>query len=437
MSVGQCKSLENYIFASCVFVLGIILILVALLMILLGFSTLVNIFSLSFVSLVFFALSGRLYHRVMIAFDRASLHLEAIETEDFNVFSKPYFSRGRVHVFHQQLKRISGQLQRRKFQHDQQIYIVYQLIAQLDTPILVLNQNHQLTYGNDAFQQLFSKPWQMLRHVSAQALGLDCNNKQWTLSENILGRSSHQLWEIRQSEFIDGGEAHQLLVFINIESVLRKSQLAAWQQIIRVLGHEIRNSLAPVSSLAESLAENAVSPREKQALGVITERCQHLHSFVDRYSSLSQDFHLSRQWISVTVIVDRISCLFTAVELKVDNTIDSLWVDGPVFEQVLINLIKNCVEAAADCIAINFSSLDKDHLISIVDNGHGFKNRENLFVPLYTTKPQGQGIGLVFCRNIIEQHGGSIDLCNNEDRGVCVSIKIPNNKDILPNKKME
>lgn len=359
--------------------------------------------------------------RVMRVFTRATLHLDAISQEDYNQFSKSSFSRGKVKEFHQQLKKLSEKLQLQKSKYDQHAFLVYQLIEQLEAPILVFNNKHQLSFGNQAFSHLFERPWQMLRHSSPELLGLELVSNVWQFKEN----KTRNKWHIRKSEFVDNGEMHQLLVFIDIESALRESQLNAWQQIIRVLSHEIRNSLTPVSSMAETLSDKANNDRDKMVLNVITERCQHLQNFVNRYASLSHQYQLNCQWLSVPYVVQSVAVLFDSIEIVMTGSANQIWADGEFLEQVLINLIKNSQEAKATKVTLNFDQQEQYYVIDVVDDGHGFSNLENLFVPLYSTKLQGQGIGLNFCRNMIEQHQGILELHNNEDKGVTVMMILP------------
>ena len=261
----------------------------------------------------------------------------------------------------------------------------------------------------------------MYRLASPKLLGLIYTHKGWSLP------SKEQQWHVSQSEFIDSGERHQLLVFTNIDSAIRASQLNAWQQIIRVMGHEIRNSLTPVSSLAESLGSKLHSSREKQALAVISDRCHHLQDFVNRYSSLSQTLNLDPQHINVAMFAERLKGLFSDNNLIFANKSQWLWADPTFIEQVFINLLKNAFEADAAQVKIEMTEKAQQSLIKVIDDGHGFANTDNLFVPLFTTKQQGQGIGLTFCRNIIEQHGGTIEIKNNlvSQKGMTVSITLP------------
>lgn len=247
-----------------------------------------------------FRLISALKTKTLQSYQRASLQLDAIAQEDYKLYAKPSFSHGQVADFHQQLNALSHYLQLQKSRYDQHVFLVYQLIGQLEAPILVFNAKQQLTFANDAFYQLKNQPWQLFRHVSPQFLGLTKHQgkqgEQWHFCTTDNSPANEpERWQINQSEFIDSGERHLLLVFVDIQSALRASQLNAWQQIIRVLGHEIRNSLTPVSSMAESLAEKASNERDKKALTVITERCMHLQSFVERYASLSKQLTLNYQ----------------------------------------------------------------------------------------------------------------------------------------------
>jgi len=387
--------------------------------------TVVNIaLTSSGIAVILWLLFSYIYRRTIVAFKRASMHLEAVHNNDYCQYAKPAFSAGKVIEFHQDLENLSSHLQVLKSRYDQHIFLVYRLIDQLDSPILVFDQHPQLTYANGAFNELFPQPWQIFRNASPGLLGLEFIDNNWHFKEKQRGNK----WQIRHSEFIDHGKNHQLLVFINIEIALRQSQLNAWQQLIRVLGHEIRNSLTPVSALAQGLTIKAQGDREKQALTVITERCQHLQDFVSRYASITKPFHLSCQMLSVANIAKRMEGLLKDIQLEVELKTESIWADPAFIEQVLLNVIKNAIEASepGEKVRLIFSESANRSLIEVVDSGHGFANLDNLFVPLYSTKQNGQGIGLSFCRNIIEHHKGTIDLVNNTNKpGVTVSISLP------------
>jgi len=424
MTIFKSKTLEGYIGRS----LAAIGLLIAVLVFLLVKDDNWNNWTLALfitVTLVLYSIFAvRFKQRLMNTLDRALLHIEAVKVEDYSQYAKSDFEQGLSHDVHSALKSLSNHLQNQKSRYDQHAFLLYQLIDQLNTPMMVFNNKLKLTYANAAFSLLYNEPWQMYRQASPKLLGLVQDKGEWQLTRQ------QQKWQISQSEFIDSGEAHLLLVFTNIDSAVRASQLNAWQQIIRVMSHEIRNSLTPVSSLAESLSSRVKGEREQQALAMISERCHHLQDFVSRYSSLSQKLNLNQEFIKVSSITQKLQVLNPNVEFDLQIEIEEFWADKTFLEQVLINLCKNAVEANADKLIIQFNQNKSDYQINIIDNGHGFANPDNLFVPLFSTKPEGQGIGLSFCRNIIEQHNGQIDIFNNppeinRGKGVSVEISLP------------
>ena len=378
---------------------------------------------IGFILIVLFSLvliSG-IKNTIFKSFNRAILHLEAINQEDYNQFGKTPFSSGIVAQFHHQLNLLSEKLQQQKSRYDQHAFLVYQLISELDTPILVFNEKQQLSFANDAFYHLYGQHWQMLRYSSAAKLQLELLANKWQFSS----AEKKQQWQIRQSEFIDAGQRHQLLIFIDIAAALRANQLDAWQQIIRVLGHEIGNSLAPVSSMAESLSSKTNDERDKMVLRVINERCQHLQHFVARYGELAKPLQLSPHWFSLKSWFTDITRLYEQINFSLITEVKQLWADETLLTQVFINLCKNAQEANASQISLTVKQTKQYYELILLDNGHGISNLDNLFVPLYSTKPNGQGIGLHFCRNIIEHHQGTMTLFNNEQQGVRVQIKLP------------
>ena len=424
MTIFKTKTLEGYVGKTLLITGVLFLVLVQQLLQAHNWNNWNIAIFLTIVGACYFIFSWRFSKRIVNSLDRAMLHIEAVKMEDYNQYARSDFSGGLTHQLHMSLKSLSEHLQQQKSRYDQHAFLLYQLIDQLNTPMMVFNNKNKLTYANAAFTLLYDEPWQVYRLASPKLLGLEQTKDGWHL------RHQSQAWQISQSQFIDGGEAHLLLVFTNIDSAVRASQLQAWQQIIRVMGHEIRNSLTPVSSLAESLSTKMLSEREQQALNLISERCHHLQDFVNRYSSLSQKLNLNKQALAIQELTDKLQVLLPNVKFELNISASQLWIDKTFFEQVLINLCKNAVEANADTIRLEFLPVKNKALINVIDNGHGFANLDNVFVPLFTTKPLGQGIGLTFCRNIIEQHDGSVEIFNNPEsvnqgHGVTVSIRLP------------
>ncbi|GAB0111378.1 sensor histidine kinase [Pseudoalteromonas distincta] len=373
---------------------------------------------------IYFKLFMSTYNKVISSFNRNHAHLDAILNEDYNQLVKPSYQGGSINQLQQSLITLSEELFKKKSRYDQHVFLVYQLIEHFNVPIMVLDQNNKLSYANNAYSEFKNTPWQTMRYSSAEALGLIKHDAHWQLSDAITA----QQWQIRHSEFIEQGSCHQLIVMINITSALRENQLQAWQQIIRVLGHEIRNSLTPVIGMAENLAVKLTGPRQAQALNVISERCNHLNEFVTRYGDINKALSLNIITIDSKAFFNQVCAIYPDVEFTRSINCSTFNADRTFLHQVIINLIKNAIEASS-CpikIALEIRTQNEVNCIAITDNGHGLANPDNIFVPFYTTKHQGQGIGLSFCRNVIEQHNGSLSLANRDDsKGAVATILLP------------
>jgi len=380
-------------------------------------------FSLLFLS-IYFKLFIRTYKKVINSFNRNHAHLDAILNEDYNQLVKPSYQAGSIHQLQQSLISLSEELFKKKSRYDQHVFLVYQLIEHFNVPIMVLDQHNKLNYANNAFSEFKQTQWQTLRYSSAEQLGLTKQDAHWQFSDVITA----QQWQIRHSEFIEQGSCHQLIVMIDITSALRENQLQAWQQIIRVLGHEIRNSLTPVTAMAENLAVKLTEPRQVQALNVISERCNYLNQFVTRYGDINKPLALNIVEIDTAAFLKQVCAIYPDVVFSCVANATTFKADRTFIHQVMINLIKNAIEASTSPVKItlNIQQQSKVNCITVDDNGQGLANPDNIFVPFYTTKQQGQGIGLSFCRNVIEHHHGSLSLANKEKhQGVIATILLP------------
>ncbi|RVT42775.1 HAMP domain-containing histidine kinase [Rheinheimera sediminis] len=362
--------------------------------------------------------------QTIAAFRRSSVQLEAMQNQDYSLQAKAVFQKGIAAQLQLQLQQLSEQLQQRKSYFDEQQFLLYRLIDQLNTPILVFDHKQQLSYANNEFSHLFGRPWQSMRHATAESLGLSAL-PHW----NFVNKEKAKQWQIRQSRFLDQGQRHQLLVFINIQAALRETQLQAWQQLIRVLSHEIRNSLTPVLSLSEHLQQKLPPGRDQDALDLIRERSQHLQDFVSRYAELNKELRIQHQQINAGQLFHSLQLLFEKHQLQASGTELVFKSDQMLLQQVLINLIKNAIEAGspAGTVLLHFKLQNHNLEIQLLDQGSGLSNQQDLFVPFYSTKPQGQGIGLALCRQIIEQLGGELNLTNRTDgiTGSCATLSLP------------
>ena len=360
-------------------------------------------------------------------FYNLSAMLEAIRHEDYSLRANPRFTQGAVKTLSDEVTLMAQDLQARKQHYDQQAVLVLGLIEQLATPIALFDQDGRLQHANDAFSVWCHKPWRNLKSSHASQLGLTFSHQSaqavhWTFAVPPLAAK----WQLRHSQLTMQGLQYQLVVLTNIEQVVYQTEQTAWHKMTKVLSHEINNSLAPIKSLAQSL-EKMLAEHDSDvlhALSVIGERSDGLMQFVNRYANLATEYDVHLSPINVAESVGSVIGLF---DYPIETDIKAVWVhaDKVLLEQVLVNLVKNAIEASKNQATIRFSASQQGELvvISLVDSGSGIANPDNLFVPFYTTKTQGKGIGLTLCRNMVEQQGGKLSVSNRkETKGAIASV---------------
>jgi two-component system nitrogen regulation sensor histidine kinase NtrY len=360
------------------------------------------------------------YKKIITPFYSLTSLVEAIRLEDYSLRIKANYHSGVLHALSQEIAELSDDLQQRKQVYDQHTLLIYHLIEQLETPIVIFNNQLQLSHANAAFSQYIEQPWQAKRLATSESLGLIFHNV-WQFKE----QEQCERWQIKHSQFIEHEQTYHLVILSNVEELLRVNQQKSWQQIIRVLSHEIRNSLTPIKSLAQTLVSQELEDtKSKQALQVIVDRSISLQEFVNRYGDITKYITINKSWFNTAEFINTITVLFPQTTFSLESKVEEIWGDVVLLKQVLINLIKNGIEASSPIsepfISITIGSQqhrnEKSIVMAVTDNGQGISNVENLFVPFYTTKNQGQGIGLSLSKNIIEQHGGGLTLVNNVDK---------------------
>ncbi len=311
--------------------------------------------------------------------------------------------------------------------------LLRRVMEEIEVPLFTFDPSQILRLVNSAGERLLQQPSVRLLGRSAKEIGLDrCLSAE---SETLLPLQFHvpnARWMVRRSSFRQKGVPHTLIVLSDVSRALREEERGAWQRLIRVLGHELNNSLTPIKSIAGSLnaqVSRTVHDAEvrqdfERGLAIIGTRADSLNRFLQAYRQLAQTPPPACRKIALSPIVERVAGLETRLQVQVVPGPDvQMMLDPDQFEQMLINLVRNAVEAALEpihpAVVMHWELNEKDLILTIDDNGPGLLNPSNAFVPFYTTKPAGSGIGLVLCRQIAEAHGGSIELLNQTRRRGC------------------
>ncbi|HEX7089286.1 MAG TPA: ATP-binding protein [Longimicrobiales bacterium] len=318
--------------------------------------------------------------------------------------------------------------------------LLQRVMAEIDVAIFAFDEREALRLVNRAGERLLGRPAERLLGQRAADLGLgDClrGAAQRSLEATFPGSAGGR-WELRRSSFRLGGLPHQLLVLSDLSRALREEERQAWRRLIRVLGHEINNSLAPIKSIAGSLQELLRrEPRPPdldddvaQGLAVITARSEALARFMSSYARLARLPPPEFEPVDVGEWVRRVVGLETRVAVELEEgpplVIEA---DGAQLEQLLINLVRNAADAALETgggVRVGWARAEGLVEVWVRDDGPGLSETTNLFVPFFTTKPNGTGIGLVLSRQIAEAHGGSLALENRRDaRGCEARLRLP------------
>lgn len=317
--------------------------------------------------------------------------------------------------------------------------LLRRVIAEVDVAIFTFDQDQCLRLVNRAGERFLGQAAAWALERTAGELGLaPCLEGEVPRTVELPFGGRLGRWEIRRSAFRQDGRPHQLVVLSDLSRALREEERQAWQRLIRVLGHEINNSLAPIRSIAKSLAEalertgspgaapSADSADDfRRGLAVIAARSEALSRFMAAYSRLARLPRPKLAPVDLSALVRRVVGLETRLAVRIaSESAPSVAADADQLEQLLINLVSNAVDAALETsggVTVRWDPSDRAVEVRVEDEGPGIPETANLFVPFYTTKPEGSGIGLVLSRQIAEAHGGTLTLENRAGGRGCVA----------------
>ena len=313
------------------------------------------------------------------------------------------------------------------------------IMAEIDVAVFTFDPDRRLRLVNRAGEDLLGQPMDKLLGRNARDLGLDATfdvDEDEPLTLSLPGGSGR--WGVRRSTFRERGLPHELLVLTDLSRTLREEERRAWQRIVRVLGHEMNNSLAPIKSLAgslETLLRRQPMPRDwkddaESGLKSIAARADSLSRFMQAYTRLAKLPPPQMEDVDLGELVQRVVNLEPRLKVQIAGGPKmQINADAAQIEQVLINLVHNAADAALEtngAVTIRWREAHDCAEVIVRDEGPGIMNPSNLFVPFFTTKPEGSGIGLTLSQQIAEAHNGTLSLSNRKDRtGAEAVLRLP------------
>jgi two-component system nitrogen regulation sensor histidine kinase NtrY len=392
-----------------------------------------------------FALSLR--HRVVFSLQTLSNLLAALREEDFSVRGRGAQRDDAMGEVMIEVNALSETLREQRLGALEATALLRTVMEEIDVAIFTFDNENKLRLVNRAGERLLARPLERLLGFTAGELGLGASlegEAARTMELSFPGGSGR--WGMRRGSFRQAGLPHHLVVLSDLSRALRDEERQAWQRLIRVMGHELNNSLAPIQSVAQSLesglADITSAPEMqngaaagmlddmRQGFGIIRSRTEALGRFMAAYSRLARLPAPRLAPVGVRGWISRVAKLETRVKLNVEEGPDVVISgDEDQLEQLLINLVHNAADAVQENgggASVGWSRQDSYLTVWVADEGPGISNTANLFVPFFTTKQGGTGIGLVLSRQIAEAHGGTLTLENRRDRKGCEArLRLP------------
>jgi nitrogen fixation/metabolism regulation signal transduction histidine kinase len=385
----------------------------------------------------------------------------ALREEDYSFRARNAVSEDALGELSLEVNALADMLSDEKIRAIEATALLQRVVDEIDAPLFAFDPASILRLVNPAGEHL-------LRQSKARMLGrsaTELNLQQCLIADNeslveLELKDTQARWLLRRSSFRQNGVPHTLVVLSDVSRALRDEERRAWQRLIRVLGHELSNSLAPIKSIAGSLSSRVAATAMdagvrhdlQHGLEIIEARSASLHRFLEAYRRLAQMPAPVLRDVELSKLVARVASLETRIKVCVQPGPDLVFIADPdQLEQMLINLVRNAADAVLELstitaqpmnfsltsdsgsnshvdrkVSVHWDSTEAEVNLLVEDDGPGLLNPANVFTPFYTTKPSGSGVGLVLSRQIAEAHGGSIEISNRtQGRGCMVRVVLP------------
>jgi len=395
-----------------------------------------------FLALLWLGISFNLKQRIVRPLQTLSNILAAIREGDYSIRGRRALTGDALGEVMLEVNDLGQTLREQRLGAMEATALLRTVMAEIDVAVFAFDGDHRLRLANRAGEKLLAQPASRVVDRTADELGLrECLN--WPAggppqTMQMVFPGGVGRWDIRRSTFREGGQQLQLLVLTDLSQTLREEERTAWQRLLRVLGHELNNSLAPIKSVAGSLADLIGREPEPadwrddmhRGLAVISSWADSLARFVESYSKLARLPPPRLEPLKIGTLVSRVASLETRLPVNVVSGPELVVRGDDVqLEQLLINLVRNAVDASMETngrVEVGWNQKNGHVEVWIRDEGPGLASTANLFVPFFTTKAQGSGIGLVLSRQIAEAHGGTLTLENRQQlRGCEARLRLP------------
>lgn len=370
--------------------------------------------------------------------------VESTRMQDYSMRGATAREPGELAELYQQVNSLNESLKNSRRGEQELLSILERVVGEINVAIIVFDAEDKIRHLNPLAAALLKSPRDLLLgKTRAETIlnTLPIAPEPQVIDFRFPGAPAGGRWQIREHNYRHQGRASRILFIADLQQVLSDEEIAAWQRLIRVISHEVNNSLTPINSLCQTLSEmRARSPAAededlRQGLQAIADRARGLQTFISDYARLARLPAPNKALFSVRSLPPKLSAIFAGRPLELAPFPETMiYGDEVHLEQALINLIKNAFEAGHDGpVSVRCVERDGHCAFEVADRGPGIQNPDNLFVPFYTTKPTGAGVGLLLCRQIAKTHHGHVSLENRTDGpGAVAQLILP----LPPQKKV-